>query len=141
SDGRGGKYPGGGSRYPGSLVGRSRAHAGRRLMRAPSARKGAAWTSRNSETLLYRFLGQRETAFDHVPLAMTPDGRRLAKRDGSIKLSTPREAGVDPHRLVGGLVQSWGWSATSHPSQPEDWLQDSRLTALSPEPWVVTEES
>ena len=53
---------------------------------------------------------------------MTPDGRRLAKRDGSIKLATLREQGVDPRRLIGTLVQSCGWSGTIVPSWPAEWV-------------------
>ena len=36
-------------------------------------------------------LGWPEPGFGHVPLAIAPDGRRLAKRDGSLKLATLRE--------------------------------------------------
>ena len=34
------------------------------------------------QILLYRALGWPVPAFGHVPLAVDPDGRRLAKRDG-----------------------------------------------------------
>ena len=50
------------------------------------------------QILLYQALGWTPPQFGHVPLAVTPDGRRLAKRDGSIKLATLREQGVDPRR-------------------------------------------
>ena len=75
------------------------------------------------QTLLYRALGWTPPRFGHVPLAVTPDGRRLAKRDGSIKLATLREQGVDPKRLIGSLVQSCGWSATAVPSWPSELLK------------------
>ena len=45
------------------------------------------------QILLYRALGWHDPRFGHVPLAVTPDGRRLAKRDGSIKLATLQRAG------------------------------------------------
>ena len=48
------------------------------------------------QILLYHRLGLPAPTFGHVALAITPDGRRLAKRDGSLKLSTLRAAGVDP---------------------------------------------
>ena len=54
--------------------------------------------------------GRPEPRFGHVPLAVMPDGRRLAKRDGSLKLAALRDAGVDPRRLVGSLIHSCGWS-------------------------------
>ncbi len=48
------------------------------------------------QILLYRRLGLPVPRFGHVPLAIGGDGRRLAKRDGSLKLATLREAGVRP---------------------------------------------
>ena len=43
------------------------------------------------QILLYRQAGWPEPAFGHVSLAVESDGRRLAKRDGSLKLATLRE--------------------------------------------------
>ena len=68
------------------------------------------------QILLYRALGHAPPAFGHVPLAVDADGRRLAKRDGSLKLATLREAGVDPRLLVGSLIRSCGWSDRVIPS-------------------------
>ena len=65
--------------------------------------------------------GSRPT-FGHVPLVVGPDGRRLAKRDGSIKLATLREAGVDPRRLVGWLARSLRLTDRVEPSSPADWV-------------------
>ena len=48
------------------------------------------------QILLHQALGWTPPRFGHVPLAVTAEGRRLAKRDGSIKLATLREQGVDP---------------------------------------------
>jgi glutamyl-tRNA synthetase len=92
------------------------------------------------QILLYRALGWREPRFGHVPLAVSPDGRRLAKREGSIKLATLREQGVDPHRLVGGLIESCGWSNCLVPSTPRDWIGALDPKDLSRGPWVVTQE-
>ncbi|ODT98045.1 MAG: tRNA glutamyl-Q(34) synthetase GluQRS [Planctomycetes bacterium SCN 63-9] len=74
------------------------------------------------QILLFRQLGWHIPRFGHVPLVVGPDGRRLAKRDGSIKLATLRESGVDPRRLVGQLAQSCGWSDEVVPSRPADWI-------------------
>jgi glutamyl-tRNA synthetase len=92
------------------------------------------------QILLYRALGWPEPRFGHVPLAVTPDGRRLAKRDGSIKLRTLREQGVDPGLLIGSLVQSCGWSATAVPSWPRDWIARFDPRLLPREPWVVSHD-
>jgi glutamyl-tRNA synthetase len=91
------------------------------------------------QILLYRALGLPVPAFGHVALAVGPDGRRLAKRDGSLKLATLREAGVDPCRLVGILIHSCGWSDGTVAITPRaaiDRYEPTRLAAL---PWVVSE--
>jgi glutamyl-tRNA synthetase len=93
------------------------------------------------QILLYRALGWPEPAFGHVPLAVTPDGRRLAKRDGSIKLATLRGSGVDPRRLVGWLGQACGWNETLVPSSPRDWIGRFDLSVIPSEPWVVSPDA
>ncbi len=97
-------------------------------------------TSTPRQILLYRALDRAEPRFAHVPLAVTPDGRRLAKRDGSLKLATLREAGVDPRRLVGALASACGWADAVIPSAPRDWLDRFDLGQIPPDPWVVTPE-
>jgi glutamyl-tRNA synthetase len=93
------------------------------------------------QVLLYRALGWTEPAFGHVGLALGADGRRLAKRAGSIKLAALRAAGVDPRRLIGWLVQSFGWSDRTTPSSPHDWVAGFRRDAVPTDPWIVTAEA
>ncbi len=90
------------------------------------------------QILLYRALGRAIPAFGHVPLAVGDDGRRLAKRDGSIKLSALRMAGLDPGWLVGWLARSCGWSTGIEPTAPRDWIARADLARLPAGPWVVT---
>ncbi len=92
------------------------------------------------QILLYRALGREPPSFAHVPLAVEPGGRRLAKRDGSIKLAALRESGVDPAKLVGRLAHACGWSDRVEPSSPDDWVGRFDLGAIPREPWVVTPE-
>jgi glutamyl-tRNA synthetase len=89
------------------------------------------------QILLYRALGWEPPRFGHVPLVVNPDGRRLAKRDGSIKLSTLRERDVDPRRLVGALARSCGWTGRVGPSDPIDWVDRYDPYSLPAEPCIM----
>ena len=93
------------------------------------------------QILLYRALGWEPPSFGHVPLAVDLEGRRLAKRDGSIKLATLREAGADPDRLVGWLARACGWSDRVESVPPSAWLGRFDLASLPREPWVVSDET
>jgi glutamyl-tRNA synthetase len=90
------------------------------------------------QILLDSALGFQEPRFGHVPLVIGPDGRRLAKRDGSIKLATLRESGIDPRRLVGWLAQSCGMADEPRASAPRDWLDRFRFDSIPPVTWVVS---
>jgi glutamyl-tRNA synthetase len=92
------------------------------------------------QILLYRRLGRPEPRFGHVPLAVMPDGRRLAKRDGSLKLASLRDLGVDPRCLVGALVHSCGWSREIVPIGPREAIDRFDPQVLPAVPWVVTSE-
>ncbi|KER36017.1 glutamyl-tRNA synthetase [Sphingomonas sp. BHC-A] len=53
--------------------------------------------------LVQALLGLPSPLYVHHPLLAGPDGRRLAKRDGSIALADLRAEGVDPRRLADDL--------------------------------------
>jgi glutamyl-tRNA synthetase len=90
------------------------------------------------QILLFRRLGRPLPTFGHVPLALDAAGRRLAKRDGSLKLSALHAAGVDPRRLVGSLIHSCGWSESIVPMTPREAIHCCEPGRLRTEPWVVT---
>lgn len=58
------------------------------------------------QELLYEALELTAPRWWHLPLVVGPDGRRLAKRHGDTRLSSYREAGVAPERLI-GLLACW----------------------------------
>ncbi len=91
-------------------------------------------TSTPRQLLLYEALDAEAPRFGHVPLAISPDGRRLAKRDESLKLSSLRSEGVDPRRLVGWIAASCGWASDA---QPLPRLAPFDLRTLPAGPWVV----
>jgi glutamyl-tRNA synthetase len=92
------------------------------------------------QILLYRRLGWALPTFGHVALAVGADGRRLAKREGSLKLAALREAGVDPARLVGALVYSCGWTDSLVPMPPVTAIKYYLANRLNSDHWVVTAE-
>jgi glutamyl-tRNA synthetase len=92
------------------------------------------------QILLFHRLGRPVPTFGHVPLAIDADGRRLAKRDDSLKLSTLRTSGVDPRRLIGSLVHSCGWSESNEPMTSTQAVDHCDPIKLSGSPWVVTPE-
>ncbi len=59
--------------------------------------------------MLYKVLGWPPPRFFHVPLVVGPDGRRLAKRHGDVRLAALRAAGVSPDLVRGFLAWSCGW--------------------------------
>ena len=89
---------------------------------------------------LYRALDLTAPRFAHVPLAVGTDGRRLAKRDSSVKLETLRNSGVDPRELIGLLAMSCGWSDHQIASDPQDWRTVSDPLHIPKTPWIVTPE-
>lgn len=89
---------------------------------------------------LYEALNLEPPTFAHVPLVVGPDGKRLAKRDGSIKLATLRERGVEPGELIGRLAMSCGWSDRVEPSWPRDWIGRFDWDRLPKGPWVAPDE-
>lgn len=89
---------------------------------------------------LYKFFGWTPPQFAHAPLVVGPDGRRLAKRHGDTRLSTLREAGVVPERLIGLLAWSCGLVERPEPVQPNDLRPAFNHAKLSRESWVFTED-
>jgi glutamyl-tRNA synthetase len=90
------------------------------------------------QILLYRALGWEPPTFGHIPLVVGADGKRLAKRDGSIKLSTLRVTGASPERLVGWLAASLGMRDGILPSRPVDWLNRFRADRVPQGPVEIS---
>ena len=91
-----------------------------------------------AQILLFHRLGRPVPTFGHVPLAIDSNGRRLAKRVNSLKLSTLRASGIDPRCLIGSLVHSCGWSKSNEPMTPTQAIDRCDPVKLSRSPWVVT---
>jgi len=91
------------------------------------------------QLLLYRALGLDPPRFVHVPLVVSADGRRLAKRHGDTRLAAIRAAGVSSATVVGVLAWWCGWAAWGEELQPADLLDRADLTRIPRAPAVLTE--
>ncbi len=90
------------------------------------------------QLLLYRALGLAPPAFLHVPLVVSEEGRRLAKRHGDTRLRALRESGVEAERVVGLLAWWCGWAAWGERLAPRDLLPRFDLGLLPRAPAVLT---
>src|SRR5262249_30984866 len=85
-------------------------------------------------------LGLPPPRFIHVPMAVGPDGRRLAKRHGDTRLASLRQAGVRPEALIGLLAWSCGWIEESRPIPVQGLVPLFRLETIPRQAFVLTPE-
>jgi len=90
------------------------------------------------QLLLYRALGLTPPAFLHVPLVVSEEGRRLAKRHGDTRIRAFREAGMPPEKVIGLLAWWCGWAAWGECLTLRDVLPRFDLSALPRRPAVLT---
>ena len=55
-------------------------------------------------------LGFEPPGYFHAPLVVSSDGFRLAKRHGDTRISSMREAGISPERVIGVIAWWCGWA-------------------------------
>ena len=92
------------------------------------------------QLLLYRALGLTPPAFLHVPLVVSEDGRRLAKRHGDTRICALREAGIPPEQVIGLLAWWCGWAAWGERLTLRGLLPRFDLSRLPHTPAVLTPE-
>ncbi len=93
------------------------------------------------QVLLYKLLGLgAPPRYWHLPLVHGRDGRRLAKRDDAVRLTTYLDAGVPGERVV-GLLACWAKLIERPSAMPADEFAD-RLNPdrLAAEPVIFTEK-
>jgi glutamyl-tRNA synthetase len=86
---------------------------------------------------LTRQLDGTVPGYAHVPLAINPAGKRLAKRDGAVTLAELGRAGVTPPQVLSRLGRSLGLAEPDEPVTPALLLGRFDQDALPREPWVV----
>jgi glutamyl-tRNA synthetase len=83
---------------------------------------------------LYRALGLPPPQFTHVPLVLGMDGRRLAKRHGSVAIAELRARGVTAKQLIGGLAASLGICPPGSQLSASELLAHADLSQLPQAP-------
>jgi glutamyl-tRNA synthetase len=90
------------------------------------------------QILLYGALGHEPPSFGHVGLAVGHDGKRLAKRDQSLKLATLRGAGEDPRLVLEAIAKSCGLEGGERAEAGcSRWIDGFRIDRLKPGEWRV----
>lgn len=86
------------------------------------------------QLLLQRALTLEPPSWMHVPLVEDHTGRRLAKREDDLSLSTLRAEGVTPAAIVRWCALSAGLHTSSSAGAAEEWLAEYVEPALSHTP-------
>lgn len=86
---------------------------------------------------LARRMGGEPPQYAHVPLAVNPAGRRLAKRDGAVTLTGLGRQGVTPADVLGMLAVSLDLAERGEPVTPALLLERFTPEGLPRCPWVV----
>ena len=94
------------------------------------------WRTSPRHVLLQQLLGVPTPEYLHVPLVLSADGRRLAKRHGAIRLDDLRARGVGPEEVRDRLVVSLGLAAPGE--RPPLHVVVERFDPLEvpADPWV-----
>ena len=102
-------------------------------------------TSTPRQLALYRALGLGAPAFVHVPLVLSPEGDRLAKRTRPPSIASLRERGLPADVIVGALAASAGLCAPGARAMPAtlvvgfDLAELAKLAKLPQEPVVIAD--
>lgn len=83
-------------------------------------------------------LGITPPTYAHVPLAVGPDGRRLAKRDGAVTMTDLAALGVTPAEVLAKLAASLGLAEVDETVTLDSLLDRFDPATLPRDPWVVT---
>ena len=97
------------------------------VVRGADLREAAALQAR-----IWRVLGTTPPRWWHLPLLLDADGQRMAKRQGSLTVSSLREAGVRAERITGFCA----WSAGLHGDRLAP-LPASALIGMASQPAVA----
>ncbi|MEO6317567.1 MAG: tRNA glutamyl-Q(34) synthetase GluQRS [Acidimicrobiales bacterium] len=90
-----------------------------------------------SQAHLLDLLRRPRPTWAHVPLALGPDGERLAKRHGAVTLADLAAGGVEPAQVRTRLAASLGFAEPSEPVSMALLVDRFDPSALPLAPWVA----
>ncbi|GAA5823831.1 hypothetical protein JCM10212_004527, partial [Sporobolomyces blumeae] len=82
---------------------------------------------------LYDALGLPRPEFAHLPLLINPDGSKLSKRTGDVKVEDYIDKGYEPEALL-NFVALLGWSPQSSDPTPSSATEETSCPSPSPSP-------
>ncbi|GAA5974988.1 hypothetical protein JCM11641_006792 [Rhodosporidiobolus odoratus] len=98
--------------------------------------RGEEWLPSTPKHLqLYDALGLPRPQFAHLPLLINPDGSKLSKRAGDVRVEEYIAKGYEPEALL-NFIALMGWSPQSSSAQPAA----SEASASSPPPAAQNED-
>jgi glutamyl-tRNA synthetase len=89
------------------------------------------------QAYLAALLGHTPPTYAHVPLALGPGGRRLAKRDGAVTLADLGALGWTAARVLSLLAASLDLARPGEPVTPDRLLGRFEPATLPHDPWMV----
>jgi glutamyl-tRNA synthetase len=93
-----------------------------------------------NQAFLATLLGHDPPTYAHVPLAVNPAGRRLAKRDGAVTLSDLAHCGWEPADVLNLMARSLGLIGSAESADLGELLDRFDPVRLPSQPWVVGPE-
>ncbi len=97
-------------------------------------------TSTGAQLALYEALGKTPPKYVHVPLLLDLEGKRMAKRRGSLTLTALREYGIRPERVVGFLAHSLGLASKKQELSAKELIANFKLSRLHSYPYQITQD-
>ncbi|XP_046427918.1 probable glutamate--tRNA ligase, mitochondrial isoform X1 [Neodiprion virginianus] len=77
--------------------------------------RGVEWLmSTQKHILMYRAFGWTPPLFAHLPLILNPDGSKLSKRQGDIRVENYRQSGIFPLALLNFITHAGGGFNRAH---------------------------
>jgi glutamyl-tRNA synthetase len=95
-------------------------------------------SSTPSQILLHRLLDLAIPSYAHVPLALAPDGSRLAKRHGAVTLADLAARGASAGDVCARLAVSIGIETNGTPVLAPDLVERFELERVPRTPWQLT---